>query len=210
MRELKVDLKEMEADLADIDFDFDFDFDFEFDDENFSMDINFDGEDFAESMEELGEALSKIKVNKYNYHFDDNDDWDHEESSHWDKKEFKREMKKLKHELRNLDNIEIDIDMDEFNESMEELRESLKDLDIDMSGLKKDMKKLKGFLKDMSSELEWDGYIDDADEDYELELDEDEMIVNGKRLPDRLHRKYLKMYEQHFGKELDDGFYVNR
>jgi len=213
MKNLKVDLAELEDELAEMDFNFDFDF--KFDDDNFHMNINFDEDGFAESMEELGEALSKIKGNKYNYHFDDDE---------WDSKKFKKEMKKLKHELRNLDDIDIDIDMDEFNEGMKELSESLKDikinmsgfddemlkLNIDMKGLKKDLKKLKGFLKEMSSELEWDGYIDDADEDYELELNEDEMIVNGKKLPDKLHQKYLKMYEKHFGKELEDAFTVHR
>jgi hypothetical protein len=223
MRDLRVDLEELEANLSDMEFDFDFDFDFEFDDENFHLDINFDEEDFAESMEQLSKSLSKLKRNKYKYHYEDDWDWD-DEDSHWNSKEFKKEMKKMKKELRSLEDIEIDIDMDEFNESMGELSESLKDMKINMSGfddemlnlkielkgLKKEMKKLKGFLDEMSTELEWDGYIDDADDDFELELSEDEMIVNGTKLPDRLHRKYLEMYEEHFGKELEDRFTMHR
>ena len=223
MKDLQVDLDDLEDELADLDFNFDFNFDF--DDENFRMNMSFDEDAFAESMEQLSKALSKLKGQNYHFKFDDDDwDWSDHDSDDWDSKKFKKEMEKLKRELSKLEDIEIDIDMDDFNDSMEELNESLKNLKINMSGfddemvklniemkgLKKDLQKLKSFLKDMSSELEWDGYIDDAGDDFELELNEDEMIVNGTRLPDKLHQKYLKMYEKHFGKKLEDSFTMHR
>lgn len=220
MKDLKVDLADLEEELANLDFNFDLDLDF--DDDNFSMSMHFDEDAFEDAMEQLSESLSKMNNKKYSYHFD-SDDWDmHHDDYKWDKKKFNKEMKQLNRELRKLEDLdmEIEFDMDDFNEGMKELNENLKDLKINMSGfddemiklniemdvLKSEMKKLKGFLNEMSAELEWDGYIDDADEEYELELNEDEMIVNGRKLPDRLHEKYLEMYEKHFGKELEHCF----
>ena len=43
-------------------------------------------------------------------------------------------------------------------------------------------------------------------DDFDAEFNSDELIINGKRLPDNLLSKYKEMYKKHFGKEIEDGF----
>jgi hypothetical protein len=65
------------------------------------------------------------------------------------------------------------------------------------------MKKLDGFMDALREELESDGLIDNKDDDFDLDLSNDEMIINGEPVPDELFKKYKNMYEGHFGKKLD-------
>ncbi len=114
-------------------------------------------------------------------------------------------VENLKEELE--DNpIDIDFNFETLNESLEKMKENLEDMEIDLSNLKVEMKKLKSFLKEMKSELIKDGYIDNSDEDYDLEFTKDEIIVNGEKLPDELLDKYKNIYEKHFGREITDTF----
>ena len=195
------------------------------DDIDFNVDIDFDAEAFAESMDVLGEALSNIdvKINldedcdfKWNF---DNDDWDwvevndsDENSFHinWDSEKFRRSMEQLEHKLKKLDNLDIQInmDMDEFAHGMEKFGESMSAMKIDFSGLEEDMEELKvklkilgEFIEDVNEELVKDGYIDDDEENYDLELNKNEMYVNDQKLPDELHKKYIDIYKKHYGHE---------
>ena len=58
-------------------------------------------------------------------------------------------------------------------------------------------------MDEMKEELVKDGYIEETEEEFEMEFDEDRIIINGERLPDSLHEKYMKIYEQHFDKKLE-------
>ena len=95
-------------------------------------------------------------------------------------------------------------DMANFEIDMKEHEKDMAELEIDMKELKAELIILENFLKEVRSELVSDGYIDDADDDFDLELSEEKMVVNGKTLPDKLHKKYLKIYEDNYGKELED------
>jgi chromosome segregation ATPase len=128
-------------------------------------------------------------------------------------------MEKLELKLEGLDdlNIKIDMDLDGFAKGMEEFGESMGNLKIDLSGLeeeldelKVELKKLDNFLDETSEELVEDGYIDDEDEEYDLVLNKRKMVVNGERLSDELHEKYLKIYEDNFGRLPKSTLRLNR
>lgn len=188
------------------------------DDFDFDLDIDFDSEQFAKSMEKLGEALGELDID-IDLDFDDNDwDWDDDDCK-WDSREFKKNMSELKHNLKKLGrmNIKIDMDMEGFAAGMSEFAESMEDLEIDLSGLeeemdelKEELEKLKSFLDEVNEELVDDGYIEYEDEDYDLELSRYSMYVNGEKLPEKLHDKYLDIYVDHFGHKPNNTFKMRK
>ena len=199
-------------------------FNFEDHDFDFDIDIDFDSEQFEESMEHLSDALSSLD---FDFDFDldfDDDNWNGHYNGnrikfHWDSDKFNRNMEKLELKLEGLDdlNIKIDMDLDGFAKGMEEFGESMGNLKIDLSGLeeeldelKVELKKLDNFLDETSEELVEDGYIDDEDEEYDLVLNKRKMVVNGERLSDELHEKYLKIYEDNFGRLPKSTLRLNR
>jgi hypothetical protein len=86
---------------------------------------------------------------------------------------------------------------------MKDLREELKDLKFDLKDLDIELDKLDGFMDSLREELESDGLIDNKDDDIKLELNKNEMLINGEPVPDELFKKYKDMYEEHFGKKLN-------
>lgn len=180
-------------------------------------------EEFQEDMADFEVDMDELKINLKQLKSDlsglenikiDFDAEDFNESM----KQMKCELKKGLEELKDLNiNIDIDFDVDELNEELKNIKIDLGDFDFDMenlkvemSSLKKEMKILKLFMQDMKSELVSDGYINDEDEDFSLKLSKSKMVVNGERLPDDLHQKYLEMYKEHYGKDLDDEFSISR
>lgn len=135
-----------------------------------------------------------IKINNEDFDFDfDSEEWG--ESM----REFGESMK----------NFKVDIDLSSLDESMEELEENLRDLDIDLSELKIEMEKLENFITDLKDELVSDGYIENVEQDFNLEFNKDSLEVDGKRVSDADFEKYKIMYKEHFGKDLDDSFLIN-
>ena len=225
MDDLKEDFAKLKEDLKNIEIDVDFD-------ELHNLDEHFNSEEFNHEMKELKESLKDLHLN-----FDD--EWQHslqealkdtknwrEDFQHFQSQEFKKQIAELKDELSELKNhdfhFDFDFDNESFKESMKELKESMKDLknnmkdlDIDLSDLKIDMKelkvemkKLKGFLKDLKTDLIAEGYLDGNDH-FDLELTETEMTVDGTKLPDNLHKRYLNLYKEHFGKDLEHDFKIH-
>ena len=150
--------------------------------------FDFDNEEFKAQMEELKKELSELDFEKLHFEFDD--------------AEFRKSMEELKKDLKE-QKYSFHFDMDNFKEEMRELKEELKHLDIELDDLHIEMKKLDGFMDDLREELESDGLIDNKDDDFDLELNKNEMLINGKPVPDELFKKYKDMYEAHFGKKLD-------
>ena len=141
-------------------------------------------------LDELHASLAELKNIKVNLNMDD----------------FHSNMDELADNLNNIRFEFNDHDWDEFNNEMRNLKDELKNIDIDMSDLKFEMKKLKRFMKDFRRELVDDGYLEYGNDDFNAEFNNDELIIDGKRLPDNLLQKYKKMYKEHFGKEIEDGF----
>jgi hypothetical protein len=184
------------------------------------IDIHFNRDQFDRQMNQLKKDLKGMKIRKFDFQFD--------------KDKFRKQMEMMKENLKELNdcdfweddameetmeqvhksleelprNIHVNIDADAIAKSMENVRIHMKDIKIDMSKLREKMKQLKSFLKDMRSELVRDGYLDDEDEDFEMEFTKDKLEINGKRLPDNLLEKYKEMYKEHFGKEISDKFRI--
>ncbi len=156
-------------------------------DQEFHFDFNND--EFKEQMEKLNEELSDLKFKDFHFEFDD--------------AEFRKNMDEL---IKGLDEkkYSFHFDIDNFKEQMKELREELKDIQVDMKDLDIDLDKLESFMDDIKTELKSDGFITDVDEEFDLELNKDEMLINGKPVLEELFKKYKDMYEEHFGKKLDD------
>jgi len=155
---------------------------------SFKFDFDFDNEEFRTQMEELKKELSELDLEKLHFDFDD--------------EEFRMNMEELKKDLKE-QKYSFHFDMDNFKEEMRELKEELKHLDIELDELDIEMKKLDGFMDNMREELESDGLINDKTDDFDLDLSNDKMIINGEPVPDELFKKYKDMYEEHFGKKLN-------
>lgn len=182
--------------------------------------IKIDKEKLSQSMAQLKDDLKKLE--KINIHIRmDDKDWNMET----DGEEFKEEMEKLAGELEKLGDmdldfdfdIDVDIDPDEIRidlsglkEGMCELKENMKDLKIEMKELKTEMKKLKAFLDESKSELVKDGYISDEKEEFDMELSTEKMSVNGKEVPEEIHKKHLELYKKHFNQELENKIKIKR
>ncbi|MEJ2505088.1 MAG: hypothetical protein P8Y81_02355 [Ignavibacteriaceae bacterium] len=154
----------------------------------------FNSEEFKEEMNMLKEEIKNLKMEDFQFEFD--------------KEQFKKDMKKLSTELKKQKfvwkDINIDIDLSGLEEGMETLKENMKHLKINLNGLSEELEKLNEFIKDVKTEMKSDGLIEDENEDVNIEFNKDEMIVNGKKVPDELFEKYRVMYKEHFGKDPDD------
>lgn len=117
----------------------------------------------------------------------------------------------------------------ELSEAMEEGMVEL-NYDIQMDQLDKEMKVIeiekelngpKGATKvivkssgsedlvpTLQSELVKDGILKDKDEHMSFSLTQDELEVNGKKLSEDLHKKYLKIYKQSTGNKLEGKFKI--
>jgi len=179
-------------------------------------------EEYKEDMAELDIDMAQLKIDLAQLKVELSDLKDIEivfdkEAFALDMKEMKRELKEGLAELKEIDfDIDIDFDFDELNESMKNIKVDLSgldivmdNLDIEMTELKEEMKLLKYFLNDLKDELVDDGYIQDEDEDFELVLTKKKMIINDERLPDKIHQKYLELYKEHYGEDLEDDFSIN-
>lgn len=197
-----------------------FDFD-SFDADVPDINIHFDPDKFDLQMDQLRANLRNMKLPKYDFRFN--------------RDEFREQMKKMRKDLRvlkdcdffdedafekameqvkiNLDNfpdkIQVDIDTDALAKSMENVKIHMKDIKIDMSKLRVKLKQLKEFMIDVRSELVKDGYLNDEDEDFDMDFSKDKLEINGHRLPDNLLKKYKDIYKEHFGKEISNNFRIS-
>ncbi len=156
-------------------------FKFKFDNEKFKADM----ERLKEEMKDMDEIVIKI-----------------------DKDKIKNELEKIKIHKFDFD-FDFDIDEDELNmedleHEMDRLNEEMDDLNIEMEELDKEMKILDKFLGEVKTELKQDGFIEDADDEFTMELSENKMTVNGEKVSDALLSKYKSIYKKHYGKEIKD------
>ena len=168
---------------------------------NHKFKFEFDSDEFKEEMKQLAVELKNLKMK--DLHIELNFDSD----------EFKKNMEELAEELKNQQFTfqDFEFDMSEFKEEMKELKEEIKNFNIDFKDLNMEMEKLNGLLKDLKIELKKDNLIDDEDEEINLELNENEMKINGEQIPDDLFTKYKELYEKHFGidPEKDTHIHIN-
>jgi hypothetical protein len=60
----------------------------------------------------------------------------------------------------------------------------------------------------LREELSKDGILKDPDDKMNFSLSQNELEVNGKKLSDELHKKYLKLYKQTTGNKLSGDFKI--
>lgn len=125
------------------------------------------------------------------------DSQEFEESMKEWKVDLEKEMKKLKEELskQKWNNENFKMDMKEFGLNM-------KKFGAEMNKVGKEMKKFGKFMHDVKEELIADSFITSEDDIEDFELSKDQMVVNGQKVDDNLHKKYLAVYKKHFGKDL--------
>lgn len=181
---------------------------------NQHFEFNFDNEEFKEGMKELSKELSRLKDKKIRIEFDS--------------EKFRDEMEKLRKDIDihvdinmdklrdNLDeiNIEMDkhkdelsnisIDLSGLDDAMSHLDENLANVKINLKGLDVKLRKLNEFIDDLRVEMVKDNLLKNKDDELNLDLSENSMKVNGKKVPKELFEKYKKMYEEYFDKELSD------
>lgn len=80
-------------------------------------------------------------------------------------------------------------------------KEELEKQQRDLSLLSQDMKNREKLLKEINKMLLQDGLIDNEN-GYNLELDENSLLINGKKKPEKYHKKYLKIIEKFDKKKL--------
>lgn len=183
-----------------------------------TFDFEIDMKDFEDEMEKLKKELKEADLYKYQFDFKEEEfkaqmeklkeelsDLDFEDFHlEFDNEAFKKNMDELKKELQE-QKLSFDFNSDEFKDEIKKLKEEMKELNIDMKDLHIELDLLDEFMTELKIELKSDGYIKDTSEHFELELNKDEMIINGNQVPQSVFNKYKKMYEEHFGSKPDSN-----
>jgi len=158
---------------------------------------------------------------------DFNFNWDCDSS--FDKEAFKENMKEWKHSFKK-EMKNFNMNMGNFKIDMEKMKKALKNsglnseafssgsfkigmenLKHNLGKLKENLNVLKSFNIELRDELENDNLLNDDESVDNLILSNNEMIVNGKKVSPELHKKYLMLYQKHFGRNLNDkeNFEIN-
>ena len=192
------DMKEFKENMKDWKENFKADqFKFKFDNEKFKADM----EKLKEELKDMDEIVIKIDKDKIKKELDEIKI--HKFDFDFDVDELNENMKRITIEIeKNQD--ELELNMDDLKEEMEQLDEEMENLSKEMEDLDKEMKILNSFLDDVKNELVNDGLIKNSNDEFQLELSEDKMEVNGEKVSDALHIKYKEIYKNHYNKELNE------
>jgi dynactin complex subunit len=114
--------------------------------------------------------------------------------------------KQVEAAAKQMEDINIDIDMSEVNDNLADLRAELKDKKSQLKSARSGLNRFSSFMDDLKSELKDDGVINDEDDDLDMTFNSIE-IIEGERVPENLHSKYKKMFEERFGK-MDDNMSI--
>lgn len=179
---------------------------------NHNDEFNFDNEDFREGMKELSKELSKLKTKKIEINFDADkfkEDMDKLKDEikvdvHINKEALRKNLKDLDLEIRkHQDELShIDIDLSGIDDYVSELGKKMGKIKIKLDDVDSQLDKLNGFIVELKDEMLKDGLIKNKDEKLNLDINENNMEVNGKKVPEDLFKKYKKMYEDYFDKKL--------
>ncbi len=153
---------------------------------HFKFDFKFDSLKFGDKMRKMMEGLKHM-------HFDSAE-------FKMNMKEFEKGMKEFQKEMKNK-KFDIDIDLTELGNQMDNLKEQMHHFKLDMSKVNKELKKYNHFIQELKKEMVEDDVIKKSDEDVEVKIKSNSMSVNGKKLPDKLYKKYKKLYKDTMGKD---------
>lgn len=179
--------------------------------------FNFDNKNFHLEMDSLNKKLKKLKHFNFDFKFDSlkfNDEMKEMMKSlkhiHFDSsgfrmnmKEFEKNMKEFQREMKNK-KFDMDIDLSGLDHQMDSLDKQLHVFKLDLSGVNKELKKYHKFEKELKKEMLKDGIIKNDDESLKISVGSNSISVNGKKLPDKLVKKYKKLYKDMMGEEWDN------
>lgn len=85
-------------------------------------------------------------------------------------------------------NYKIEIDLDDVEKELEEANEELEEANMEL-------KESRIRLDNLKKELIKDGLIDKENDEIKIEIDDDEITVNDKPIPDNMKEKYKKLLD---------------
>jgi len=190
--------------------------------------FHFDDKKFSERMKHFGEEMKQFKphihmmLDSLNFNFDSlksqlaplknmriqilndfkDEDIDipdielNEKDFNIDMDGINKELEKAAEEIKNSKEEIAKLDIPELTKKVDE---EIKKANIDLKRSKKEIHKLDQFLKDIKQEMVKDNLIKSPGDKIDLKIDDGDIYVNGKKLPDELAKKYKKLYMDKFG-----------
>jgi hypothetical protein len=166
--------------------------------------FKFDGKKFKEGMKHFGEGMKHFNphihmmFDSLNFNFDtDIPDIEMDEKNfNIDLDGINKELEKAAEEIKNSKEEIAKLDIPELTKWVDE---EMKRANLDLRRSKKEIHKLDQFLKDIKQEMVKDNLIKNSGDKIDLKIDDGEIFVNGKKLPDDLAKKYKKLYMDKFG-----------
>jgi hypothetical protein len=168
-----------------------------------SLNFNFDTLSFGKQMRELKSQLAPLKNMRIQIFNDPNDEDIDIPDIEMDEKDFNidmeginKELEKAAEEIKNSKEEIAKLDIPELTKRVDE---EMKKANLDLKRSKKEIHKLDQFLKDIKQEMVKDNLIKNSGDKIDLKIDDGDIYVNGKKLPDELAKKYKKLYMDKFG-----------
>ena len=178
--------------------------------------FHFDDKKFSERMKHFGEEMKHFKphihmmLDSLNFNFDNLDFNIDIPDIELDEKDFNIDMEGINKELEKaaeeIKNSKEQIAKLDIPELTIRINEEIKKANIDLKRSKKEIHKLDQFLKDIKQEMVKDNLIKSSGDKIDLKIDDGDIYVNGKKLPDELAKKYKKMYMDKFGHNMHNSF----
>src|ERR1039457_6757461 len=168
-----------------------------------SLNFNFDTLTFNKQMRELKGQLAPLKNMRIQIFNDLNDEDIDIPDIEMDEKDFNIDMEGINKELEKaaeeIKNSKEEIARLDIPELTKRVNEEMKKANIDVKRSKKEIRKLDQFLKDIKQEMVKDNLIKNPEDKINLKIDDGDIYVNGKKIPDDLAQKYKKLYKDKFG-----------
>jgi len=177
-----------------------------------SVNCNFDTTAFNKQMRELKINLASLKKMRINILKDLDNDLDIPDIQ-MDEKDFNIDMdginkdlekasediKKSSEQIKNLDIPEL----------TERIKEEMKKAGADLKKSKKELRNLDQFLNNIRQEMIKDNLIKNREDKINLKIDDGDIYINGKKLPEGLAKKYKKIYMDKFGHNKHHSFQID-
>ncbi|MCX2744373.1 M48 family metalloprotease [Mangrovivirga sp. M17] len=165
-------------------------------------DAHVDEKHIRESMKMAMESLDFSRMN-FDFSFENDSTLTPEEKAQMrmELEQAKEEIAQAKEELkREIEELKVEIDHEKINEEVKreleqaqkELKREMAELKVEMAEFEREMKKRNAIIK---AELVKDGYVSTNEEIKTIEIKNDEIKVNGKKIKPEHQKKYKKIID---------------
>lgn len=158
-------------------------------------------EELAEMREEQLRAMAEQQKQMEKDMARQEKEW-RKQQKHWSKEQ-KRQMEAARQGMRR---SQEDLRRSEFE--MRRNLEMLRRAEVEAGRADAARNRSEGFSKAFKTELQRDGLLPDPN-NYSVKLNDKELVVNGTKQSDTLHRKYLELYRAQTGKEIGPTVRIN-